>query len=92
MRSRFPDVGVLSACQIFDPQNLPGTLTDLSSYGNTQLEVLLKQQLILLCGGIVSRVERTAESRGICTVNRGKHTRTPRGIPANYRRIPLRQQ
>ena len=42
MRSRFPDIGVLSACQIFDPQNLPKNPTDLVSYGNTQLDVLLK--------------------------------------------------
>ena len=41
-RSRFPDVGILSACQIFDPQNLPKNSTDLVSYGNMQIEVLLK--------------------------------------------------
>ena len=42
MRSQFTDIGVLSACQIFDPQNLPKNPTDLVSYGNTQLDVLLK--------------------------------------------------
>ena len=38
--SRFPDSGLLSAFSILDPQKLPSSDSDLSTYGICQLETL----------------------------------------------------